>query len=419
MVPRPVTAAAGNAPAVNNHNIHTDTSSSTIENTKILPVSETPNNSNTAKVNGTNKQSNDVNKENIPNTNTTNIKYFESNNNSNSNNNSDSTNRFHKSAITAPNIELTAANSNGNALSTSQTGTTQANNNNNAPVVAKKSPNLNDNTSSSNINNELVIDPSTITLQPASEISTANSSSSTSASVTPTNLSTTNSYRLTNENGANDASKPADSAANANTTTSTSLPSSNQTANANNTITLSAAAPAQQTNGTAQSAIPTPIQSTSRIPSAAASKQRAVTSIGGGILGSNTVKLKKSDTVRNPEFPKSASTDKSKIESFLSRNVPNSSLINPESSVTQSHSYRSKAEMLHQQNSHLPLSQQQSAAAAATVGTASLLTSSISANTNGNHSIKSQSAAPIKLDSSMSSGAQKSELRPRLVFSFV
>ena len=71
--------------------------------------------------------------------------------------------------------------------------------------------------------------------------------------------------------------------------------------------------------------------------------------------------------------------------------------------------------MLHQQNSHAPLSQQQSAAAAAaTVGTASLLTSSITAS-NGNN-IKSQSAAPIKLDSSTSGSVQKSELRPRLVF---
>jgi len=153
--------------------------------------------------------------------------------------------------------------------------------------------------------------------------------------------------------------------------------------------------------------------------------QRGITSIGatGNMTGSNTVKLKKSDTGRGTiDFPKSASTDKSRIESFINRNIPNSSIQdNNNDPLRGTHSYRAKGSEIMQnslQSHNLNnLSNQQSAAAAANVGAASMLTS-LTTGSGGapNAAVKSLSAAPIKPnESSLSSNTTgpKSELRPR------
>jgi len=59
------------------------------------------------------------------------------------------------------------------------------------------------------------------------------------------------------------------------------------------------------------------------------------------------LKLKKSETVRGTiDFPKSTSTEKSRIESFINRNIPsNNSSINSQDNhepLRTSHSYRTK-----------------------------------------------------------------------------
>ena len=200
--------------------------------------------------------------------------------------------------------------------------------------------------------------------------------------------------------------------------------------------TTTATSTAATTASTVTSSIPTQIPSTainristisSTTKPASSINQRGITSIGVGLTGANTVKLKKSDTGRGTvDFPKSASTDKSRIESFLNRNLANnSSTIQETEPIRTSHSYRTKAEMLQQPstNAHIPLHHQQSAAAA-TVGAANLLTSSLN-SPNSSSTVKSQSAAPIKpndsvtVTSSSRPEREKSELRPRFVSNFV
>ena len=191
------------------------------------------------------------------------------------------------------------------------------------------------------------------------------------------------------------------------------------------------------------SSIPTPIQSNSRATTASsnaaslansnsngASKphQRGLTHIGAASNSTNPTsvglksQLKKSDTVRGTsDFPKSASTDKSRIESFLSRNLgnQNSSMHahgNDTDAIRTSHSYRTKTELLQQkENSGAGGNMPQHTIAAATVGTASLLASNSLSNNHNN--VKSQSATPIKQlnEASNASAVQKSDLRPRLV----
>ena len=108
------------------------------------------------------------------------------------------------------------------------------------------------------------------------------------------------------------------------------------------------------------SGIPTPTVQTNRFlgsasanttQSSSTGKQRGQTAIGGISAEqqqrNQQLKLKKADTVRGTsDFPKSTSTDKSRIESFLNRNVPNnSSSINSQDNhepLRTSHSYRTK-----------------------------------------------------------------------------
>ncbi len=179
------------------------------------------------------------------------------------------------------------------------------------------------------------------------------------------------------------------------------------------------------------SSIPQPIQAnnsnrfitslSTTATSASANKphQRGITSIGptSNISGSNTVKLKKSDTGRGTiDFPKSASTDKSRIESFLNRNIPNSS-IQDNNDQLRATSYRPKGEILQNSLQSHNLNNQQSAAAAANVGGASMLTSLTTSNGAPNSAVKSLSAAPIKPNEtslSNNTSVPKSELRPRL-----
>lgn len=168
------------------------------------------------------------------------------------------------------------------------------------------------------------------------------------------------------------------------------------------------------------------------------------------------------------DFPKSASTDKSRIESFLSGKMPavtaslhhdtaagggatagGSNGVDPSpSSLRVSHSYRNKSEMQSAAaaNSHIPVTaagpvggalnnnnnntNHHHPSATSTVGTAATyLTSTLNSTTNQmpttTGAIKSQSAAPIKLaadsvssssnSNAMSQSMQRSELRPRYV----
>jgi hypothetical protein len=216
-----------------------------------------------------------------------------------------------------------------------------------------------------------------------------------------------------------------------------SLPQSNTTTNHTNLTGSMIATPTSSIT----SSIPQPIQSnntnnnrfTTSLSTTAATTntsnkphQRGITSLvttsgpqATSISGSNTVKLKKSDTGRGTlDFPKSASTDKSRIESFLNRNVPNSSIqdSNTIDPLRTTHSYRTKGELMQNSLNQQQQQQQQSAAAAANVGAASMLTS---LTTQPNSAVKSLSAAPIKPNDNSnlngSSVATKSELRPRLV----
>lgn len=225
------------------------------------------------------------------------------------------------------------------------------------------------------------------------------------------------------------------SALNSTTNPSITTISSNPTANSTN-----AASSTTTTTTIAASSIPSQIPGTTttsinRMSATSASTtkpttgahQRVVTSGGITLTGASTVKIKKADTGRGTiDFPKSASTDKSRIESFLNRNLANnSSTIQETEPIRTSHSYRTKAEMLQQPsgNAHIPLHHQQSAAAA-TVGAASLLTSSLNSPSSSS-TIKSHSAAPIKPNdaltastTSASTTGQKSDLRPRFVAFF-
>ncbi|RNA05452.1 serine threonine- kinase MARK2 isoform X4, partial [Brachionus plicatilis] len=187
------------------------------------------------------------------------------------------------------------------------------------------------------------------------------------------------------------------------------------------------------TSGTAGcSQIPQPTVYSSRVNGTGGGKpQRALTT---NTAISNMRVLKKSDTARGPmDFGKSASTDKSRIDNFISRNLPMSSVgatggagthdadainsaVGVSSSMRASHSYRTKAEILNQaaaaaHTSHIPIHNQQVGTA---IGTASLLTSAINP-----HGVKSQSAAPIRPSNheAMSASAvqTKQELKSRLV----
>lgn len=248
------------------------------------------------------------------------------------------------------------------------------------------------------------------------------------------------------------------------------------------------------------SGIPTPVSqstatsnrmATSASATTASSKphQRGLTSIGvvgnaagtaGLTTNTNGVKLKKADTGRGAlDFPKSASTDKSRLESILASGRVNNQttnitllnqaaaaaaaaaagatdFANPDASmmptapsaIRASHSYRTKAEILHN-SSYQPTSLHHqsvigsttssssnnnaspaAASTAVTVGGASMLTSTINSNLNSHNNgstssnIKSQSAVPIKPANdngsiNSNSGAapqqQKNEIRPRLV----
>ncbi len=209
--------------------------------------------------------------------------------------------------------------------------------------------------------------------------------------------------------------------------TPTGIPVFNQSNNLPNRFMTSASSSVANTSSNAK-------------PTASTPHQRSITTTGTA----NTVKLKKSDTGRGAlDFlPKSASTDKSRLESLLiNRNIPTSVLnalptqdaaftatglsnqqTSGDSAIRVSHSYRTKAEIL-QQNSNIPIQQSQESAAT-TVGGASLLTSNLNnPSINNNNTInnitniKSQSAVPIKQSndnaSINSSNSQKNELRPR------
>jgi trimeric autotransporter adhesin len=437
------------------NNLNTST---TIENSKILPISDiNSTNINTTKLNGTStttnnnnnnntiiKQPNDVNKENIPITSTTTLTNTTTTTTTttspNTNRNIQKTNDSSISPTPlSQNIYSTTTTSNTNSSLTAGGGGIHKNDN----QLQSKSPNflngasVDENTSAS----EALIDPQQ---QQITEITISNLNGSNfldSYQTQPKSITPIPEID-SKENLINDLNKSATSN-NANesssittTTTTTKLP-------LGQTMSLNAAA-TPTPHQTQPSSIPTPIQSNSRALSGSSTSssvkphQRGITHIGSGIgtnttssstttttsnAGANAVRLKKSDTVRGTsDFPKSASTDKSRIESFISRNLPNSSLHthqqdrsnNDSDAIRTSHSYRTKTELL-QQNSNLP----QHTAAAATVGTASLLASN--SLSNNHNSVKSQSAAPIKQNENSASGSassQKSDLRPRLEIKF-
>jgi hypothetical protein len=419
------------------NNLNTST---TIENSKILPISDiNSTNINTTKLNGTSnnntiiKQPNDVNKENIPITSTTTLTNTTTTTSPNTNRNIQKNNDSSISPTPlSQNIYSTTTTSNTNSsLTAGGGGIPHQQQNKNDNQLQSKSPNFlngasaDENTTTS----EAMIDPQ----QPITEITISNLNGSNfldSYQTQPKSITPIPEID-SKENLINDLNKPAtnNNESSSITTTTTKLP-------LGQTMSLNAAA-ATTPHQTQPSSIPTPIQSNSRALSGSSTSssvkphQRGITHIGSGIgsnttssttttsnAGANAVRLKKSDTVRGTsDFPKSASTDKSRIESFISRNLPNSSLHthqdrsnNDSDAIRTSHSYRTKTELL-QQNSNLP----QHTAAAATVGTASLLASNSLSNNHNN--VKSQSAAPIKQNENSASGSassQKSDLRPRL-----
>jgi hypothetical protein len=436
IIPSQSTTGTSNS---HHHNHHTnitnhDTSTNggnnvTIENSKILPISDiNSTNTNSTKLNGTstttnnnNKQlqQNDVNKENIPiNTTTTTTTTSPNSNNLNRNIQKNSDSSISPTPL-SQNIYSTTTSSNTNSI---LTGGIQSKNDN---QIQSKSPNFLNGVFDENSDSPL--DPQQIT-----EITISNLNGSnlieTQKSITPIPEIDSKENLLADLNN-----KPTTATATIATITT------NLNESSGNTTTNSTKIPLGQTvslNPATQqlqpSSIPTPIQSNSRALSGSSTSsnvrphQRGITHIGSGIgnapsttttATSNAIRLKKSDTVRGTsDFPKSASTDKSRIESFLSRNLPNSSLhtqdrVNVDNdAIRTSHSYRTKTELL-QQNSNLP----QHTAAAATVGTASLLASN--SLSNNHNSVKSQSAAPIKQNENSASGSassQKSDLRPRL-----
>lgn len=413
--------------------------------------------------------SSDVNKENIP---------------TNNNNNSQAglttsvpsaatvpTNRFHKSASTAPNIEL---NNNQIVTSNSITSTNNQQVNSVAPALSTnqtETEKQGEETASLSAN-EVVLDPSNVivneteqqiglienstklndtTNQTNEAIKKTDSLQKSISTQSPTQQQTApNTMGTSKSAGISSASNQTSSNSSSSTQQSQSLiptpinqirfttpvAGNNLQSTTTNTNTNKPALSGSINTSTTTS-ITTPITNTSH--------QRASTT---NSAISNTVRLKKSDTGRgNLDFPKSASTDKSRIESFLSRNLPNSTVgttggaldsdtmsSSAIGSLRASHSYRTKAEILQQtgnNQSHIPIHQQQ---VGTTVGTASILTSTLSPNNNNNSSsstnqsssIKSNSAVPIKqieaLNSSSTSTAstslQKNDIKTRFVVYF-
>ena len=376
-------------------------------------------------------QQNDVNKENIPITTTTTLANTTTTTSTSPNSNNNPNRYIQKTSDS--NVSPTPLSQNiYSTTSNTNSILTGGINNKNENQIQSKSPNFLNGVFDEN--SEVTIDP---IQQQITEITISNLNGSnfleSQKSITPipeidskenlitdlNNKSTTISSNTTNLN--QNFNESSGSTTTTTTTNSTKIPLG-QTMSLNPT-----------TQQLQPSSIPTPIQSNSRALSGSSTSstvkphQRGITHIGSGIgnasttttsnTGANAIRLKKSDTVRGTsDFPKSASTDKSRIESFLSRNLPNSSLHTQDranidsDAIRTSHSYRTKTELL-QQNSNLP----QNTAAAATVGTASLLASN--SLSNNHNSVKSQSAAPIKPNENSASGSassQKSDLRPRL-----
>ncbi len=416
-------------PTANNESVPFDTN-------KILPITETNNQSiasnnndviaistsTNGKTNSTAPNFNDVNKENIPNA-------------LNSNNN---TTRFQKTNSPTKQIDSLAA------VSTTTTNTTNNTNQQTGPTSL-----LTNNTTASNETNTLL----NKTAGASSTSQTPNKNDKNNEpTITINNLESddSNSNKILANNSLISSTISSNSSNNKNTidpieTNKNELTNSLIATSSTNTnqIANNAAMTSSYTSG---SGIPTPIQSNANrftIATSLTSKQqqansqsqqsstngvhqRGATTTGASLNAngnSNQIKLKKSDTGRgNADFPKSASTDKSRIESFLSRNVPQSNNATTASTaagsnqadsdgIRMSHSYRSKAEMLQQQQpSLLPVYNQQT-------------NGQLNGTTNAT-AIKSLSAAPIKPGDAASgqssatpvgSNVTKSELRPRLV----
>lgn len=452
LVPRPVTAFNGSSsttspatttiispqvPTTNsnqntfNNNSHQTTNESNTINANLVEnnkINELNNNNSISKINGStshntvnnnnnkppNIQVNDVNKENIPQTTMNTTTANQTNSITTTNN---TTNRFQKPAapVIAP---LTVETLNTTPLNDSnQTGQTLANSNTTNPSLN----NIQQTNNKSPITGA-ILDPQDIQLNTIDNLTISTANQNGTNTTTPAQIGTS----VTSS-----ASSSSSSTTVANSNTSVQ----------NGTIELAKdlAQPAQSTTPpaitttlvqTGLSSIPQPIQQTNRFITSLLSTtstntkphQRGVTTTGAS-TGANTVKLKKSDTGRGAiDFPKSASTDKSRIESFLNRNIPNSSIQDStHDPLRATHSYRTKADIM---QNNLQSSQQhntaaQSAAASANVGAASMLTSLTASNT----AVKSLSAAPIKPadNSSLSSnsGLPKSELRPRFVYYLV
>jgi hypothetical protein len=368
----------------------------------------------------TNVNLSDVNKENIPN----------ALNNNNALTNTNTSIRFQKTNSPTKQIDSSTAITNTNqqtgptSLLTNNTNTSNETNNPSNKTAGASSTsqiqNKNDKNEPTTISNQIENDDSNSTKMLANNslISSTISSNSSNKNTTIEPIET-NKNELTNSliaTSSNNTSSIANNTAMTSSYTSGSgIPTPIQTNTNRFTMATSLTSKQQQANSQSQQT------STNGV------HQRGATTIGASLTANgNQIKLKKSDTGRgNADFPKSASTDKSRIESFLSRNVPQSNTNTtattaasnqPDSDgIRMSHSYRSKAEMLQQQQqqpSLLPVYNQHT-------------NGQLNGTTNAT-ATKSLSAAPIKpadaangQSSATATGSNgtKSELRPRLVIS--
>jgi hypothetical protein len=422
-----VTSVA-NSNGTSQHQQHSSAANSAAPYAKIENTSITTNADQTNKASENNSNNKSANKENIPAT--------------NGGGATNAASRFQRSAQTTPNIELT--NNNLTTHVTQQTGqqsqTASSPNGSKSPTAEPK---------------DTVVNIGDISLQTVNE--TESGKSNEGVVVATTVPTTAQPQVLKNDdstapdftgNGEENDSQNLDEGGIGGevlTTTTASIklatPSGIPVASSNNSnrfITSASSTAATPSFAKSNATAPQPPQ-----------HQRAATNASGVVNGggSNTVKLKKSDTGRGAlDFlPKSASTDKSRLEGLLTnRNIPTTSALNaaaasppnsifstPQqqtsggdttaaagSAIRASHSYRTKAEIL-QQNSHIP---QQQASAATAIGGASLLTSNLNSHmaaNNGSGNIKSQSAVPIKQNndnvgqSANNSNSQKTDTRPR------
>lgn len=427
MVPRPVTA---NPHGTASSNTDKPTDSTKVNGNKQQPASNTNNNlpsTTTTTTTTTGNHTSDVNKENIP-TPQANVATANGQRSQKAN-----------APIVPKQLEDTQAKdpTSTTVSNTSTNGATPVittpNNNQTGPQSTDATATTTDVVDPSlilikeNTETELTAQASPATTNKTDQLSQPNnnnlvmltsSSSSTSSSTTTagavsnagsSGTTTSNSYRVTD-----------------NATESGQQQQSNANENAENKSSTATKvnAPLAPTSG-----IPTPRVQTNHIlgnsqtkPTSNGVHNRIQTTIGGVTAEqqqrSQQIKLKKSETIH-----KSTSSEKSRIESFLNRNMPNSNGStnnqdgNEQQQMRTSTSYRSKAEILQAQNQNV--FNNNANQAANNVGAASMLTSSInnkvpannnailSASLNAGSSVKtSHSAAPIKPNEN------KNEIRP-------